>query len=94
MEGAQPPVEPLLVGCFSFFLHPLKEILTWFFSWNFFLLSNQRVHFLFFFYSLVVSKEEKNPRKKIIVKIFVEDEEKKSENGPLAGVQPGAEPPQ
>ena len=60
MEGAQPPVEPLLVGCFAFFLHPLREILTWFFFLEFFfLLSNQRVHFLFSFFILWLFKKKK-----------------------------------
>ena len=56
MEGAQPPVEPLLVGCFAFFLHPLREILTWFFFPGiFFSFKQPKSSFLiFFFYSLIV----------------------------------------
>ena len=65
MEGAQPPVEPLLVGCFAFFLHPLREILTWFFFLEFFfLLSNQRVHFLFSFLFFGCLKRRKKSKEK------------------------------
>ena len=91
MKGVQPPVEPPPAGCFAFFPHLLRKILTitFFLGFSSFKRPKNSKNINELFGCL---REGKNPGKKIKSK-FLQDDEQKKQNCPPTKDQPEAELP-